>query len=104
MVRTMIRENEINRLCHANATTPDQPIEADDVLVGGEGRGHVLLPHADQRQAGHHPAVMSTHDGTINWGMNGVAGENDNVHDHWVDGIGHDVIWDFSRKLKGIRS
>ena len=29
--------------------------------------------------------------------MHGVAGENDNVHDHWVDGFGNDVIWDFSR-------
>ena len=38
-------------------------------------------------------------DGTINWGMNGVAGENDNeVHDHWVDGFGNDVITDFNRE------
>ena len=34
--------------------------------------------------------------GVINWGMNGVAGENDNYHDHWVDGIGIDTITDFS--------
>ena len=26
-----------------------------------------------------------------------VAGENNNVHDHWVDAIGNDVIWDFNR-------
>ena len=38
---------------------------------------------------------MYSDDGTIDWGMNGVAGENDNVHDHWVDGIGHDLITDF---------
>lgn len=35
-------------------------------------------------------------DQIINWGMNGVAGENENYHDHWVDGIGRDVITDFS--------
>ena len=29
--------------------------------------------------------------------MNGVAGENDNVHDHWVDGLGDELIADFSR-------
>ena len=30
--------------------------------------------------------------------MNGVAGENDNYHDHWVDGIGNDIIQDFNSK------
>ena len=35
-------------------------------------------------------------DGSINW--RGVAGENDNVHDHWVEGIGNDVIFDFSNQ------
>ena len=34
-------------------------------------------------------------DRTIDW--MGVAGENNNVHDHWVDFLGHEVIWDFSR-------
>ena len=33
--------------------------------------------------------------GKINW--HAVAGENDNLHDHWVDGIGNDVILDFNR-------
>ncbi|MES0813179.1 LamG-like jellyroll fold domain-containing protein, partial [Roseibium sp. SCPC15] len=27
----------------------------------------------------------------------GVAGENENIHDHWVDQIGNDVITDFNR-------
>ncbi len=73
-----------------------QPIEADDVLVGGAGadtfyfrtlinaKRDIILKHVND-------------DGTINWGMGGVAGENDNVHDHWVDGLGNDVIWDFNR-------
>ncbi len=32
--------------------------------------------------------------GVVDW--RGVAGENDNYHDHWVDGIGHEIISDFS--------
>ena len=34
-------------------------------------------------------------DGSINWQR--VAGENRQVHDHWVERIGNDVIWDFNR-------
>ncbi len=34
-------------------------------------------------------------DGTIDWA--GVTGENTNVHDHWIDGFGSDVIRDFNR-------
>ena len=34
--------------------------------------------------------------GSINWRK--VAGENDAVHDHWVEGIGDDVLLDFSNQ------
>jgi len=33
--------------------------------------------------------------GVIDWSGNGVAGENDNVHDHWVDYFGTVKIKDF---------
>jgi len=71
----------------------DQELEADDVLMGGEGRDtfqfetlinakkDIILEHVND-------------DRTIDW--MGVAGENTYIHDHWVDGIGIDVIGDFN--------
>ena len=35
-------------------------------------------------------------DGSINW--RGVAGENGDVHQHWVEGIGRDTILDYSNQ------
>ncbi|MEO0530612.1 MAG: LamG-like jellyroll fold domain-containing protein [Planctomycetota bacterium] len=73
---------------------PDQPIAGDDLLIGGEGadtfRFEILI-NAKER-------ILFKHvedDGTIDW--KGVTGENNDVHDHWVDRIGDDVIMDFSR-------
>ncbi|MEL6619456.1 MAG: LamG-like jellyroll fold domain-containing protein [Pseudomonadota bacterium] len=73
---------------------PDQPIHADDVLEGGKGADifyfQTLINAKDY--------IIEKHtrdDGTINW--HGVAGENDNIHDHWVDALGHDVVLDFNR-------
>ena len=43
------------------------------------------------------PEIIEKHtnnNGKINW--RGVAGENDNRHDHWVDSLGNDTIMDFS--------
>lgn len=68
---------------------------ADDVLKGGQGQdsfGFRLLLNAKQEILDKH----TRNDGTINWRK--VAGENDNVHDHWVEGIGNDVILDFSNQ------
>ena len=72
----------------------DQPIRADDLLIGGEGadtfRFEILI-NAKER-------ILFKHlqdDGTIDW--QGVTGENRQVHDHWVDRIGNDVIRDFNR-------
>ena len=67
---------------------------SSDILTGGSGADvfrFVTLINAKQH-------IINDHvrdDRTINW--QGVAGENNNVHDHWVDGIGDDVITDFNR-------
>ncbi|WP_407159160.1 calcium-binding protein [Bradyrhizobium sp. STM 3557] len=66
----------------------------DDVLTGGKGadtfRFEGLVNAKDEIVAKHVNA-----DGTIDW--HGVTGENNNVHDHWVDGFGNDTITDFNR-------
>ncbi|MEO1525765.1 MAG: LamG-like jellyroll fold domain-containing protein, partial [Planctomycetota bacterium] len=72
-----------------------QPIEADDVLRGGGGADifHFRTLIAAKRD------IILKHvgdDRRIHW--HGVAGENDNVHDHWAERIGNEVIEDFSRE------
>jgi hypothetical protein len=66
-----------------------------DVLTGGRGadtfRFEGLVNAKDEIVAKHVNA-----DGTIDW--HGVTGENNAVHDHWVDGFGNDVIRDFNRR------
>lgn len=66
----------------------------NDTLVGGRGadtfRFEGLINAPDEIIARH-----VNDDGTIDWA--GVTGENDNVHDHWIDGFGGDVIRDFNR-------
>jgi Ca2+-binding RTX toxin-like protein len=72
----------------------DQPIVGDDVLVGGDGADHfqfeTLINAKNEFLAEH-----TNEDRTIKW--HGVAGENNRIHDHWVDGIGIDVIADFDK-------
>ncbi|MEM6891417.1 MAG: LamG-like jellyroll fold domain-containing protein [Pseudomonadota bacterium] len=74
---------------------PDQPLPANDVLVGGRGADifyFQALINAKERYIEKH----TRDDGTINW--HGVAGENDKLHDHWVDIIGsNDIVMDFNR-------
>ncbi|MEL6207448.1 MAG: LamG-like jellyroll fold domain-containing protein, partial [Pseudomonadota bacterium] len=71
---------------------PDQPIPGDDVMEGGWGADifyFQTLINAKERYIEKH----TNDDGVINW--HGVAGENDKLHDHWVDMLGNDVILDY---------
>ena len=70
-------------------------LKSNDKLIGGGGADTFefrMLINAKKEFIDKHTNA----DGSINWGMNGVAGENNNYHDHWVDGIGFDKILDFS--------
>ncbi|MDU8943254.1 calcium-binding protein [Ovoidimarina sediminis] len=70
----------------------DQPIVGDDVLVGGAGKDLFLF----ETYINAKEEIILDHvndDRTIDW--MGVAGENDRLHDHWVDGFGIDVIADY---------
>lgn len=72
----------------------DQPIPGDDRLFGGAGADvfyFQTLINAKERYIEKH----TRDDGTINW--HGVAGENDKLHDHWVDHLGDDVVMDYSK-------
>ncbi|MFT7287903.1 MAG: Ca2+-binding RTX toxin-like protein, partial [Halieaceae bacterium] len=70
----------------------DQPLVADDILVGGDGADTFLFnPQINAKRD-----IILEHvndDRTINWA--GVAGENNELHDHWVDSFGIDVIADY---------
>ena len=66
-----------------------------DIVSGGQGRDwfefNFLINATD--------AVLAEHmrgDGSVNWRQ--VAGENDLVHDHWVESGGDDILLDFSRQ------
>ncbi|MEM1432385.1 MAG: LamG-like jellyroll fold domain-containing protein, partial [Pseudomonadota bacterium] len=71
---------------------PNQPVASNDVMKGGGGADvfyFQTLINAKERYIEKH-----TNDaGVINW--HGVAGENDNLHDHWVDAIGDELILDY---------
>ena len=75
-------------------TDPIEDGSANDTLTGGRGRDrfefHALIDAKEE--------VIAQHTGTsgrTNWAQ--VAGENDNVHDHWVNGFGLDTITDYSK-------
>ena len=66
----------------------------NDTMVGGAGADTFRF----ELQVNAKDEIVAKHvndDGTIDWV--GVTGENNNVHDHWVDGFGNDVIRDFNR-------
>ena len=70
-----------------------EPLRAQFVSGGGGADFWQFSPVINAK-----PAIIAKHtreDGTVNWGMDGVAGENDNPHDHWVEGFGDVSIMDF---------
>ena len=73
----------------------DHPFAADDVLVGGAGRDHFFIePLINAKKD-----IILKHieeDRSIDW--RGVAGENNRIHDHWVDLFGIDIIADYDRR------
>lgn len=89
------------------ADDPNDPVQAatrtyfagqtyDDhlkTMIGGQGADKFII----KTYISGKPAIVARHvnaDGTINWG--GVAGENQNVHDHWTEFIGYVQINDFN--------
>lgn len=68
--------------------------QADDVITGGDGADTmtfvVPLNAKDEIEAEH-----TNQNGVTNW--QGVAGENDYTHDHWVQGVGNDVVTDYNK-------
>jgi len=86
-------DGEVDPVTQKLAIYNDQPLHADDVLIGGEGEDTFLItPLLNGKLDIIEQHVRS--DGTINWA--GVAGENDELHDHWADSFGIDIIADYN--------
>ncbi|MEM9264439.1 MAG: calcium-binding protein [Cyanobacteria bacterium P01_F01_bin.13] len=87
--------NDVDKLVFKPKFYNPRGLQANDRMTGGAGadtfRFELLINAPEDIYEQH-----TRRNGTINWGMNGVAGENNNYHDHWVEGIGRDTITDFS--------
>ncbi len=69
--------------------------DAKSIMLGKAGADEFLV----RTYISGKPAIVARNadaDGVINWNGNGVAGENDNVHDHWVDYFGTVQINDYN--------
>ena len=86
-------DGEVDEALQKLSVYADQPLVADDVMIGGEGNDTFLIsPQINAKLDIIQQHIKS--DGTINWA--GVAGENDELHDHWVDSFGIDIIADYN--------
>ncbi len=87
-------DGEVNP--QTNTIYPNQPFVADDILIGGAGADtFIMTPLLNAKEE-----ILRRNadaDGNIDWTGNGVAGENDEVHDHWPDSIGTDIIADYDK-------
>ncbi|MEE4175756.1 MAG: LamG-like jellyroll fold domain-containing protein, partial [Xanthomonadales bacterium] len=85
-------DNEVNPARQKLYGWEDQPLIADDILVGGEGADTFLF---NPQINGKRDIILQhvNNDRTIDWA--GVAGENNELHDHWIDSFGIDVIADY---------
>jgi len=75
-------------------TSPVDPSLSTDVVRGGLGKDQFVFKLFLNAR----PEIIAKHtraDGSVDW--HGVAGENNNVHDHWVESLGNDVILDFDK-------
>ncbi|MGK7945350.1 MAG: calcium-binding protein, partial [Microcystaceae cyanobacterium] len=91
-------EPEIAQDSNVAKVYPDQPYQnANDTLSGGNGADTFVFNPLINAKTSIIEKHVDAETGDINWGMNGVAGENNNTHDHWVDSIGDDVILDYNQ-------
>ncbi len=72
----------------------DQPLYADDIYFGGAGADHMAVETYINGKKD--IIVDNVQEGSRDIKWHGVAGENDRIHEHWVDGFGIDIFADFN--------